>query len=263
MRLCDLIVGYEPDPTSAALARQRGIVDRIAATPEEAVAGARLVVLAAPVRSLVPLAHSIAGAIAPDAVVIDIGSVKQPVVDGIEATPLAGRFVGCHPLAGTEATGAAAADDTLYRGKPCFVCPGPAAQPAAVARARAFWTGLEASVLMLDPRAHDLFMAAASHLPHASAFALAASLGPEAGMLEQRIPPSYPPTSLRDCTRVAASSPIIWRDILLANREHLLPLVRGLESCLAELRASLEAADPAALERLLERGRATRSRIVR
>jgi prephenate dehydrogenase len=195
--------------------------------------------------------------------VIDIGSVKQSVVAGIEATALAGRFVGCHPLAGTEATGAAAADDTLYRGKPCFICPGPQAEPQAVARASAFWSALEASVLLLDPEAHDLFMAAASHLPHASAFALAASLEPEADMLERRIPPSYPPTSLRDCSRVAASSPVIWRDIMLANREHLLPLVRRLESSLAALRASLEAADATGLEQLLERGRATRSRIVR
>jgi prephenate dehydrogenase len=255
-------VGYDPDPQAAAVARQRGIVDAVAATPVEAVAGARLVVLAAPVRSLVPLAQAIAGAVAPGALVIDIGSVKQPVVAGIEATALAGRFVGCHPLAGTEATGPAAADAALYRGKPCFVCPGPRADPAAVARAGALWAALEASVLTLDPEAHDVFMAAASHLPHVSAFALAAALEEDADMLVRRIPASYPPTSLRDSTRVAASNPAVWRDIMLANGHHLLPLVRRLEGRLGELRATLEAGDPDALEALLGRGRATRGRIV-
>jgi prephenate dehydrogenase len=257
------VVGYDTDPQAAQVARRRGIVDDVAATPAEAVAGAGLVVLAAPVRSLVPLAEAIAGAVAPGALVIDIGSVKQPVVAGVEATALAGRFVGCHPLAGTEATGPAAADDGLYRGKPCFVCPGPRAAPEAVARARALWTALEASVLALEPEAHDLFMAAASHLPHASAFALAAALDEDADMLVARIPASYPPTSLRDSTRVAASNPAVWRDIMLANGHHLLPLVRRLEARLGELRATLEAGDAAALEAVLARGRATRGRIVK
>jgi prephenate dehydrogenase len=257
------IVGFDPHPASAALALERGIVDRIGAGPSEAVQGADLVVLSAPVRSLVPLAAAIAGQVAPDALVIDIGSVKGPVIAGVEATALADRFVGCHPLAGTEASGPGAADASLYAGKPCFVCPGAATGPAALERARAFWEALGASVLLLDPQAHDLFMAAGSHLPHVAAFALAASLESDADMLEARIPRSYPPTSLRDSTRVAASNPAVWRDILIENRAQLLPRIDRLQAELAALRASLQSEDAAALQVLLERGRSTRRRVVK
>ena len=156
---------------------------------------------------------------------------------------MAGRFVGCHPLAGTEATGPAAADAALYRGKPCFVCPGPKADAGAIEAARQLWQGIGASVIHLDPAAHDEFMAAASHLPHVAAFSLALGLEDEAEMLIERIPPTYPPTSLRDCTRVAASNPAVWRDILLENRAHLLPKVARFEAALAELRGALERQD--------------------
>jgi prephenate dehydrogenase len=257
------VVGYDVSADALAVAQQRGIVDRSAPSAVDAVRGAELIVLAGPVGSLVPLARLIEDVVSPDALVIDIGSVKAPVVEGIEATSLAGRYVGCHPLAGTEATGPGAADEALYAGKPCFVSPGPKARADAIAAAVAFWEGLGATVLRLAPEPHDDFMAAASHLPHVGAFALAASLEPAADMLVERIPPSFPPTSLRDSTRVAASNPAVWRDIMLANRQHLLPLVRGLEAEVATLRAALEAGDGAALEAALARGRATRRRLVR
>ena len=257
------IVGFDPDAASAGLARDRGIIDRVAAGPAEAVQGADVVVLAAPVRSLVPLARAVAAEVAAGALVIDIGSVKGPVIAGIEATALAGRFVGCHPLAGTEASGPGAADAALYAGKPCFICPGAASGPGAIDRARAFWEALGASVLVLDAEAHDLFMAAGSHLPHVAAFALAASLESDADMLEARIPRSYPPTSLRDSTRVAASSPAVWRDILIQNRAQLLPRIDRLQAELATLKASLQTEDAGALERLLERGQRCRRRIVK
>lgn len=260
--LAATVVGYDPSPEAGAVALRRGIVDRMAASPDEAVAGARVVVLAAPVRGLAPLARSIEAAVAPDAVVIDIGSVKAPVIAAIEATALAGRFVGCHPLAGTEASGPQSADQDLYAQKPCFVCPGPRSDGRTVEAAEAFWRGVGASVLRLDAAAHDQFMAAASHLPHVAAFATAASLSEQADMLSARIPPSFPPTSLRDTTRVAASNPAVWRDILLENRGYLLPLVRGLEARLGDLRRALETEDPTALEALLAEGRACRRRVV-
>jgi prephenate dehydrogenase len=221
------------------------------------------VVLAGPVRSLVPLAQIIAPQVAPGALVIDIGSVKGPVIAGVEATALAGRFVGCHPLAGTEASGPGAADGSLYAGKPCFLCPGPASRDDTVQRARNFWEALGATVLFLEPGAHDLFMAAGSHLPHVAAFALAASLEPDADMLEARIPRSYPPTSLRDSTRVAASNPAVWRDILIENRALLLPRIERLQQELAELKIAVESEDGPALFALLERGRSCRQRVVK
>jgi len=124
------------------------------------------------------------------------------------------------------------------------------------------WEGIGSSVIQLDPQPHDEFMAAASHLPHVAAFGLALGLEGEADMLVERIPPTCPPTSLRDCTRVAASNPAVWRDILLENRTHLLPLIAGLEASLSQLRGALQTEDAAALLDLLSRGQRTRRRIV-
>jgi prephenate dehydrogenase len=257
------VVGYDPDPAVGKLAVERAIVDRMAATPAEAVRGARLVVLAAPVRSLAPLARAIAGDVRADALVIDIGSVKGPVVAALEATALAGRFVGCHPLAGTEATGPAAADEALYRGKPCFVCPGPATETTALAAARELWLKVGASVIQLSPEPHDEFMAAGSHLPHVAAFALALGLEEDTAMLVERIPPTLPPTSLRDTTRVAASNPAVWSDILVENRGHLAPRLHRLQAALGALATAIEAGDAAAVTELLTRARATRGRVVK
>ncbi len=257
------VIGFDRDPAAGEIARARGIVDRMATDPAAAVKGASFVVLAAPVRSLAALAEAIAPAVESDAVVIDIGSVKAPVVAAVAATALRDRFVGCHPLAGTEASGPGAAEATLYQGKPCFVCAGPGVGAAAVAGARALWQAVGASVIDLPPREHDDFMAAGSHLPHVSAFALALALEEDEAMLQARIPPTYPPTSLRDCTRVAASNPAVWRDIFIENAAELAPRVRRLEARLGELRAALERGDGASLSTLLTRAQTTRKRVVR
>jgi cyclohexadieny/prephenate dehydrogenase len=257
------VVGYDQDPAAVAVARQRGIIDEAAATPEQAVAGAALVVLAAPVGSLGPLAARIAGAVSPSALVIDVGSVKGAVVAAVETAMPTGRFVGCHPMAGNERSGPAAADEDLFRGRTCFVCPGPRATEAALAQASAFWRALGARVLTIAPEPHDAAMAAVSHLPHVAAFALAASLAERLPALDQAGPAAASTTSLRDTTRIAASSPAVWRDIFLENRAHLLPLARALEAQVVGLRAAIERGDGPALEALLETGRAAREALVK
>ncbi len=256
------IVGYDPSAEALRIARARGIIDEAAASVADAARGASLLVLGGPVRSTGSLAAEAAATLPADAFVLDIGSVKAPVLAALEATSLAARFVGCHPLAGTEASGTAAADGEIFFGKPCFLCPGATSSQAAIAAASAFWESIGSAALCLDAATHDIFMAAASHLPHVAAFALAGALADEADLLLTHTPPSAPPTSLRDTTRVAASSPVVWRDIFLANREHLLPLVASLEQRIAELRRSIEAGDAAALEALLASGRAFRERVV-
>jgi prephenate dehydrogenase len=253
------VVGFDPDPRAIAVARRVGIIDEAAPSPEAAVVGASLVVLAGPVASLGALAGQIAGALDPGALVIDVGSVKAPVVAGIEAVLPAGRFVGCHPLAGTERSGAAAADVELFRDRLCFLCPTARTAPAALAEAAAFWRALGARVQELAPEPHDALMAAVSHLPHVAAFALAASLAELSPTLEAHA--AAPTTSLRDTTRIAASSAAVWRDIFLVNREHLLPLARALEDQVSKLRAAIEEKDGAELERLLEVGRGCRERL--
>jgi cyclohexadieny/prephenate dehydrogenase len=257
------VVGYDQDPEAVAVARERGIIDEVASTPEQAVAGAGLVVLAAPVGSLGALARRIAPAVPAGALVIDVGSVKGAVVAAVEAAMPSGQFVGCHPIAGNERSGPAAADGSLFRDRVCFVCPGGRAAPAAVARATAFWQALGARVLTVAPEPHDAAMAAVSHLPHVAAFALAASLADRLPQLQQGGPAAATTTSLRDTTRIAASSPAVWRDIFLENRAHLLPLVRALEGQVAALGSAIERGDAGALEALLATGRATREALTR
>jgi prephenate dehydrogenase len=237
-------------------------VDEVAGSPEEAVAGAALVVLGAPVASLGPLAVRVAGALAARALVIDVGSVKGPIVREVEGA-IPGRFVACHPMAGTEASGPGAADAELFRGRVCFVCPGARASAEAVAAATALWQAIGARVLRLEAGPHDAAMAAVSHLPHVAAFALAASLADVLPQLEASRPAAAPTTSLRDTTRIAASSPAVWRDILLMNREPLLPLVRALAGRVEAVRAALEAGDAAALEAVLAAGRDSRARFMK
>lgn len=256
------VVGYDLDPAAGLPAMAKGVVDRMAASPEAAVADAHLVILAAPVGSLGALARQMASALRPDCLVIDIGSVKSRVIADVKgALPPEVGFVGCHPLAGLEATGVAAATGDLYAAKPCLVCTD-GARPADVERAFALWEAVGAKPVRAEARSHDAFMAAASHLPHVAAFALAHALAPQAEALVQAMPAGASPTSLRDTTRIAASSPAVWRDIFLANKPHLMPLVDALSTSLGLLRDALEREDAVALAELLGVARAARRTLV-
>jgi prephenate dehydrogenase len=281
------IVGFGRSEESLARALSLGLVDRTTTDAREAVRGAATVVISTPLRSVSTVAARIRGALAPGALVIDVGSVKSTAARDIEAhvledegegqaqgqegtsgtsgssSPADGQavsFVACHPLAGTERFGPDAASADLYRGRRCIICPSPRTAPAAIERARRLWSALGAQVILMPAALHDATMAAVSHLPHVAAFALARALGD--------LPPdvaasalALPTTSLRDTTRIAASSPEMWRDILLENRAALLPLVSRLEDALATLRVALAAGDAASVEGFLVEARTTRTHL--
>lgn len=256
------ITGYDLDAATGMPALARGVVDMMAATPAQAVASAQLVVLAAPVGSLAELATQIAPALAPGTLVIDIGSVKSSVISSVRAAlPPTVAFVGCHPLAGLEATGVGAATPSLYRDKPCLICTD-GADAADVSRVFEFWSAVGAVPVRSEARAHDAFMAAASHLPHVASFALAHALVPAAEALRQAMPSGASPTSLRDTTRIAASSPAVWRDIFIANKDHLLPLIDQLAASVMALRDAVAQGDLAGLHALLSSARAARRTLV-
>jgi len=257
------VTGYDVDPQAGPLARARGVVDEMADSAEAAASGASLVLLAAPVQSLAGLVRRIAGRLAPTATVIDVGSVKQPVVLEADAALPGGRFVGCHPMAGAEHMGVGAADPEIFAGRVCFLCPSDRTSAEAARAASVFWQGLGCQVASIEPSLHDRLMAAVSHLPHVAAFALAASLADALPLVESNVLPGRPTTSLRDTIRIAASSPQVWRDILLANREHLLPLVRELEQRVNTIGAAMAAGDAATLEAALAFGQACRERLVK
>lgn len=256
------VVGCGRREESLRRARELGLADRTTTSPADAVSGAETVVLATPLASVAAVAGAMAPALAPGALVVDVGSVKGAAVhDVARLVPDDVAFVGCHPLAGTERFGPDAASADLFRGRRCILCPTERTPVAALGRARALWERLGAEVVVMSAELHDPVMAAVSHLPHAAAYALAAALA--------ELPPGVadaarglPTTSLRDTSRVAASSPVMWRDIFLENAPALLPLLARLGARLEELRAAVAAGDGARIEAFLEAARATRGRLL-
>jgi len=242
-------------------AQALGIIDRAAQSTAEAARGADVVVLATPVRSLGEAAAEIARELTNGALVFDVGSVKGAAIASVEPKLPPGAFVPCHPIAGTERVGPDAASPLLFEGKRCVICPTPRSNEAAVATIERLWTALGAEPVRMTAQLHDRVFGAGSHLPHVAAYSLAAALGQLApDVLEgiQRLPTS----SLRDTTRVAASSPVMWRDILLDNRAEVLPLIDALVGCVQELRAAVAAGDAERIEALLIAGKAGRDRFI-
>jgi len=240
--------GRRPEPLERALAA--GVVDAIA-TPAEAVAEADLVVLACPVAAMAPLVESLAPHWRPGALVTDVGSVKQGVVESLPGLLPAGvEFVGAHPMAGSHLRGVEHADAKLFEGACCVVTPGPGTSPAARQRVRDFWSALGARVVERRADVHDAQVAWVSHLPHALAFAYAHALAessPEAGALAG---PGF-----RDFTRIARSDAELWAEILLENGKPLAETLSAAGRHLERLATAIGRGDADAVERFLARAR--------
>lgn len=230
--------------------RARGIRAAFFTDVAAACAGADLVILATPVETMPALAAQIAQAdLAPDAVVTDVGSVKGSVVNAL-APILGDRFLGSHPMAGSEKAGIQTARTDLFEGAACLLTPGPGQDAG---RLRAFWESLGCRVLAMSPEEHDRKVARISHLPHwlAVVTTLAALRGdPEAVACAAG--------GFRDTTRVAGGDPDLWTGISLANREALLDSLREASSVLTELVEILAKPDEEALRRCLAEAKTLR-----
>jgi len=241
------VAGLGRDPQAMARALALGIVDEVCTTVEEAMRGADMVLLAAPVGQTATILASLLPYLAPHTIITDAGSTKCDVV--ASAREALGerihQFVPGHPIAGSESNGPDAAMAGLYRGKKAVLTPLPENDPAAVERVAAAWRACGAIIHTLSPEDHDRVFAAVSHLPHLLAYALVDDIAakPHASMLFQ-----YAASGFRDFTRIAGSSPEMWRDISLANRAALLTELDAYLAQLTTLRARLAAADGPALE---------------
>ena len=246
------IAGYDPAPDMAEQARARGAIHEPVASVAEALRDASLVVIAAPILAAEGLLREIAvrwGTLAPDAIVTDVCSVKRPVVTWARSLlPEPARFVGSHPMAGSERAGVGAADANLYVGARWVITPTPETAPNTLARVEALARAVGAHPLVLDATTHDEAAAGASHLPLAVAAALAGALAEEANW---PLVASLATGGYRDTTRVAAGDPIMGRDILLTNREPILAQLDAFTASLERLRAAVASGDGAAIEALL------------
>ncbi len=229
-----------------------GAVDEATQDFAEAVEGASLVILCTPVGGMKDMAAQIKPHLSPEAVVTDVGSVKASVVQGVE--PILPCFVGSHPLCGSEKTGVAHADADLFEGATCAVTPTERSDAEAVFKVNEFWGALGARVVNLTTMAHDDIVARTSHLPHVVASALVkAILGkPVTGESD------FIGTGFTDTTRLASGSPMMWRDIALANSEAIQKAINDLQFELSELKKALAAKDGTALENFFKEGKTLR-----
>jgi prephenate dehydrogenase len=241
------IVGLGRSPQALARALELGLIDEACDSPEQALRGADLVLIAAPVAQTGPILQSLLPWLEPHTVVTDAGSTKSDVVAAARAVlqQRIGQFVPGHPIAGRESNGPDAAIADLYRGKKTVLTPLPENAQASVDAVARAWTLCGAIIHILTPGEHDKVFAAVSHLPHLLAFALVDEVAnkPHADLLFQ-----YAASGFRDFTRIAGSSPEMWRDISLANRDALLGELDAYLAQLTGLRARLAVADGAGLE---------------
>jgi prephenate dehydrogenase len=213
-----------------------------------------MVVIAAPVDRIVPLALQIAPSLRPGAVVCDVGSVKGDISRlGHEALGGRAHFVGAHPMAGSEKTGWEHGRADLFEGRPCFVTPVSGSDPGAVAAVVAFWRDLGAEAVTVDPDRHDEIVAHISHLPQLLASSLCAFLATKDPSWR-----NFAGSGLRDTTRLAGSDSRLWRTILEANRDEALRALRHFQDELQGLQAALANRDFVEVTARLERGRAYR-----
>lgn len=241
------VVGYDIDAGALALARQRGVVTASASSAVDAVRGADLVVLATPVGAMRDTLAALAPALGGDAVITDVGSTKASVVADARATLGAAfaRFVPAHPIAGGERPGVGHADASLFEERLVITTPEADTDPAALALVEGVWRGIGARVERLRAGEHDRIYAAVSHLPHVLAFALVEHI---ARAPDARAKFAHAGAGFRDVTRIAASSPSLWRDVCLANRAHLGDELRRYRAQLDALQAAIDTGDGAALE---------------
>ncbi|HZZ92792.1 MAG TPA: prephenate dehydrogenase/arogenate dehydrogenase family protein [Usitatibacter sp.] len=251
------IRGFDRDAAAVERGVALGVIDEAADSPSDAARGADLVVVAVPVRAIGPALHDIALALSADAVVTDVGSTKTEVVRAARAElrERFARFVPAHPIAGREASGVEAASADLFRNARVVLTPLPETAPDAVALVRQCWEAAGGKVASLSPEAHDRVFAAVSHLPHVLSFALVSELAARADASELF---SFAAGGFRDFTRIAGSSPEMWRDIALQNREALLAEIDRYGAQLAVFRELIAKGDGPGLLRLMSEARTAR-----
>ena len=248
--LVERVVGYSKSPTTTARALELGVIDQAAESALLAVSGADIVLLAVPVSATEATLKAIRELIEPHVLVMDVGSTKRDVVDAARRAlrERIGCFVPAHPIAGKESSGVHNADAALYSDRQVILTPLPQTTPALLQKASAVWAAIGAQVLIMTPENHDTAFAAVSHLPHLLAYAyFSAVVNQPAG----RDLLSLAGPGFRDFTRIAASDPAIWRDILLANREKVLEQSQRFRHALDALEHVMRSGNAEALEDLI------------
>jgi prephenate dehydrogenase len=257
--LVKTVVGYSKSPSTTEQARQLGVIDVAAPSALLAVAGADIVLIAVPVAATEATFKAIKHLVTPQMLVMDVGSTKRDVIDaGRRALrEQIGSFVPAHPIAGREVSGVEHADADLYSGKQVILTPIERTLTVQLQKAVDVWTALGCRVIKMSPESHDAAFAAVSHLPHLISFALMNAI---AGQTQGEDYLSLAGPGFRDFTRIAASDPKLWSDVMISNHEELLVQTQLFRQSLQALELVISSGNAEALEGLIDQASRTRTR---
>jgi prephenate dehydrogenase len=252
------VVGYSKSPSTVEKARRLGVIDVAAESALLAVAGSDIVLIAVPVAASESTFKAIRHLVDPGVLFMDVGSTKRDVVDAArrvlkERLP---SFVPAHPIAGREVAGIEHSDAALYQGRKVILTPLQQTDPVLLQKATDVWSAIGCQVLKMTPENHDAAFAAVSHLPHLLAFAYFSSVVKQPAGKDFL---SLAGPGFRDFTRIAASEPKMWRDILLANKQELLEQTQVFQQTLQAMQSLIEAGNGEALEELIAQASLLRS----
>jgi len=261
-KLAKEIAGFDVSAEVRARAAKIGFCDQVYDDITAAVKDAQLVILSTPVGAYKSVAEAIAPHLAKDAILSDVGSVKGAVVRDVGPFVPAGvHFIPAHPIAGTEFSGPEAGFATLFDGRWAIITPLPGADSAAVARLRAFWEGLGSRVDAMEPGHHDLVLAITSHLPHLIAYNIVGTAHDLEAVTEGEVI-KYSASGFRDFTRIAASDPIMWRDVFLNNKDAVLQMLDRFNEDLRQLQDAVREGNGEFLFDKFSKNRAIRKAII-
>jgi cyclohexadieny/prephenate dehydrogenase len=259
------IAVYDASPTVRARVAELAMADEVFDDPVSAVTGADLIVFAAPPAAIGPSAQAAAPGIKAGAIITDVGSVKGAIGEALAAAAPPGAFVvPGHPIAGTEQSGPDAGFASLFEGRWTILCPQASDDPAylaAVERLSAFWRALGANVELMDERHHDLVLAVTSHLPHLIAYNIVGTAADFEEVAQGEVM-KYSAGGFRDFTRIAASDPVMWRDVFLLNKDAVLEILGRFNEDLQALSRAIRWGEGDKLEALFTRTREIRRGVI-
>ena len=252
------VVGYSKSPSTTERAKKLGVIDIEAESALLAVSGSDIVLIAVPVSATEATFKAIRDLVEPGVLLMDVGSTKRDVVDAARRVlkDRIGSFVPAHPIAGKEVSGISHADASLYAGRQVILTPLPKTPPELVQKATDTWAAIGAQVLRMTPENHDAAFAAVSHLPHVLAFAFFNAVARQPAGRDYL---SLGGPGFRDFTRIAASNPAVWRDILMANREEVLKQTQRFRHALDAMEHVISTENTEALEELIRSASDARS----
>ncbi len=257
----EIIVSTRSEKTLTR-AEELGLADDYFLDPAEAVEGADLVILCAPVGAYGVIAQQISNSLAPGAILTDVGSVKEGVIELVAPhTPDNVHFIPGHPIAGTEHSGPDAGFAELFSKRWCILTPAQGVDEGAIARLSAFWEGCGSKVDRMEPQHHDLVLAITSHLPQLISYNIVGTADDLATVTQSEVI-KYSAGGFRDFTRLAASDPTMWRDICLHNKDAILEMLSRFSEDLSALQRAIRWGDGDALFDLFTRTRSIRRSII-